>query len=111
MHTDPLNIDVAKVIEHEPIVIGAGLKKFLRLAFLIGVVTFSYAFIAYPPELFWGAYYANLVFWMGLAAGGSLIPCIFQIVRAKWSPPVRRLAEANVSFLPWAYVLFLVTTP
>lgn len=109
MHTDPLNIDIDKVIESEPMKIAPGMRNFLKFAMVIGILTFTYGFVAYPPQLFWAAYYSNLVFWMGLAAGGCLIPCIFQIVRARWSPPVRRLAEANVSFLPYAYLLFLVS--
>jgi hypothetical protein len=44
---------------------------------------------------------------MGLAVGGVMVTAILQIVRAKWSPALRRLAEANVSFLPYAYLLLL----
>lgn len=75
----------------------------------LGIVAFIISLAFYPHDLLWAAYYVNLLFWMGLAVGGVICAVIFQIVRAHWSPPVRRICEANVAFLPWAYILFLVT--
>src|SRR5690606_34019969 len=75
--------------------------------FLIGVASFIIGVLKFDPAYVWGVYYTNLIFWMGLSLGGVIIACIIQIVRAKWAPPIRRIAEANIAFLPWAFFLFL----
>ena len=107
-HAEPLQIDVQKALNSKPL---QGESKFLetmKVCTIFGSLMFILALIDNPAHA-WGVYYVNVLFWMGLAAGGSVIAVIFQITRAKWSPPVRRIAEANVSFLPWAYTLFLIS--
>lgn len=110
MHTEPLNLDVQEAIEGGPLKPGDNLIRLFITLIAIGVFGFFCAlFSDYSNRLLWGIYYQNVIFWMGLAAGGVMTTVIMQIVRARWSPPVRRLAEANVSFLPYAYLLFLAT--
>jgi hypothetical protein len=76
---------------------------------LVGTVAFTYGAIALPPQLFWASYYVNVVFWTGIACGMVALCAIFQIVRAQWTPPIRRICEAGVSFLPYAYILILTS--
>ncbi|MCB0311457.1 MAG: hypothetical protein KDD42_09490, partial [Bdellovibrionales bacterium] len=109
-HEIALNIDIEKVIQEPPIALKDSWRGRLWLLVVISFVVFLAALATdYPPELLWGAYYVNLTFFMGLACGSVMIAAIFQIVRAKWSPPVRRLAEAHIAFLPWALFLWGLT--
>lgn len=92
----------------KPIQVSDKLRSLMWFFVLLGLLGFFGAKeLGYPGELLWGVYYSNLIFWMGLGFGGVAAAAIFQIVRAKWSPPVRRIAEAHVAFLPWAWCLFL----
>jgi Ni/Fe-hydrogenase subunit HybB-like protein len=110
MHIEPLNLDVKEAIEGGPLEPSPFLVRLLIMFLAIGVFGFFAAyFTEFPKDQLWGIYYQNVIFWMGLAAGGVMTTVIMQIVRARWSPPVRRIAEANVAFLPYAWVLFLCT--
>jgi len=109
MHADILKINVDEVIAAGPIKPDTGLRRLMWLFVFIGIATFSYALFKIPAANLWGAYYVNLVFFMGLSVGGVILSVIFQIVRAKWAAPIRRIVEANVSCFPWAYLLFLVS--
>ena len=105
-----LNLDIDKAIQDEPIKLSSKLTTIWSIFILIGFFTFLFALLlSYPIELLWAAYYTNVIFWMGLAAGGIMTTVIYQIVRARWSPPVRRIGEAHVAFLPWIFMLFLCT--
>ncbi len=110
MHQEVPSVDIEAVVDAEPVRFGAAVRTTAWAAVLIGVIVFFAAlFGGYPVEQLWGAYYVNLLFWMGLSVGALMTTAIFQIVRAVWCVPIRRIAEANVAFLPWAYLLFLAT--
>ncbi len=109
MHTDPLNIDVNEVINAEPLYISSSLTRLMWIFVLIGIGACTFGLSSYPQDLFWGIFFTNFVFWMGLSIGGVILTVIFQIVRARWSPPVRRIAEANVAFFPFAFSCFCLT--
>lgn len=109
MHAELPAINIEEVVRADPIAPSRSLQFLMLLCVTVGFVTFSVGLWSYPADLLWGSYYVSLLFFMGLSAGGVMISAIFQIVRATWSAPIRRLAEANAAFLPIAYVLFLVT--
>ena len=103
MHADIIKIDIEEVAKAGPNALSESSRKLCWLGIWLGIITFFYALISgYPEKLLWGAYYTNLVFFMGIAAGGVVWAAVFQIVRATWSPAIRRIAEAQVAFLPWA---------
>ena len=108
-HGPVLNIDIEEVMKEKPIEITWATERYLWLLVLIGVATFFLGVAGFPASYLWGVYYSTLLMWMGVALGSVIIACIVQIVRAKWAPPIRRIAEANAAFLPWAFLLFLVT--
>lgn len=76
---------------------------------MVGVVTFSAGLLFADAGKTWAAFYVNAVYFQGLALGGVMTTVIMQIVRAKWGAPVRRLAEANIAYLPVAFLAFLTT--
>jgi len=103
-------IDLEEVVKAGPVRESVSLRRLLWLFVWVGVIAFSVALLGgYDHKLLWGAYYYNLIFFMGLAAGSVMIPVMFTIVGAKWSIPVRRIAEANVAFLPYAWLLLMAT--
>lgn len=109
MHARVANIDIDRVIQSEPLTAGCCITKIAWVGVGIGVLTFSLALVYHNHDLLWGAYFTNLLFFMGLAVGSVVLTAIFQIVRATWAAPIRRIAEASYEFLPWAYGLWAVT--
>jgi hypothetical protein len=107
VHVEPIKIE--ELIESEPLSLKPFVKTALWALVAIGLLTFTLGFFMARPDHLWATYYVNFVFFTGLSVGGVMITAIFQIVRAQWSPPVRRIAEANVAFLPWAFLFFLIS--
>jgi len=108
-HVDVVPVNIDKVIEAGPIEVSSSTKTKLWIMVMIGVVVFSAGLLFGDAGETWGAFYVNAVWFQGLALGGVMTTVIMQIVRAKWGAPVRRLAEANVAYLPVAFVAFLTT--
>lgn len=110
MHAEIVSINVPDIVKAGPVKITDKTKTLCVLGMLIGVATFFGALImGDAPQHVWGAYYVNLLYFMGLCAGAVMTTVIFQITRALWSPAVRRIAEAHVAFLPFALILLAVT--
>ncbi|MEI6517152.1 MAG: hypothetical protein WCN89_00520, partial [bacterium] len=107
VHTVPVSIE--KVVDAGPISIKTKTYLYLWAMIYLGVVVFSYNLMFGDAATTWGAFYVNAVYFQGLALGGVMTTVIMQIVRAKWGAPVRRIAEANVAYLPVAFVMFLIT--
>lgn len=107
VHVVPVNID--KVVEAGPIGASCSTQTKLWLMVFIGMAVFTWKLIWGDPATTWGAFYVNAVYFQGLALGGVMTTVIMQIVRANWGAPVRRIAEANVAYLPVAFVFFLMT--
>ena len=77
-----------------------GLIAVGALAFIGGVVA--------EPTRAWQNYILNLYMFTGFALGGFAFITINRAAASQWSIIPRRLAEAFMSFLPVAFVLFLV---
>lgn len=106
-HGVAITVDLHEAASSPPLQVGSRLWNLSHLLMVIGAVALTYGFLALPAAEMWGRYWVNTIFFTGLACGGVMIAVIVQIVKARWSLPLRRLAEANVSFLPWAYLLIL----
>lgn len=109
MHADSVKIDIERAIETDPITPDRAVVKILWGFVIVGSIMTLLSVLQFPLKLLWGIYYSNLLYWMGLSLGGIMVTVIFQIVRAKWSAPVRRLFEAHAGFLFSAYCFFLLT--
>ncbi len=108
MHAHYAKIDVQAIIDAGPLSFEQTAYRAMWALLTLGVVVFFAAlFSGYPADVLWASYYASALFWMGLGIGGVMTTVIYQIVRAKWSPPVRRIGEANISFVPWAMTLVI----
>jgi hypothetical protein len=69
--------------------------------FLIGVFT--------GQDRAWQAWHVSWLFFTVLASAGVVWAGVQRIATARWSRPVIRISEANVAFLPVAFVLLAVT--
>ena len=110
MHIEVPKIDLKAALNAKPIDPGKTVKSLGILFVCIGVIVFfSALFSRYPNKLLWGTYFVSLLFWMGVSVGAVMTTAIFQIVRALWAVPIRRIAEAHIAFLPWAFLLLMCT--
>jgi Ni/Fe-hydrogenase subunit HybB-like protein len=72
-----------------------------------GAVAFV-AGVGKSAERTWAIYLINLLFWSGLAVTGPAIAGIMELMEARWSPSVKRIALTTAGFLPVSFVLFLI---
>jgi hypothetical protein len=108
-HVHLVPVDIDNVIEAGPIKVEGSTYTTLWLMVFVGILVFAGGLLIGDAGTTWGAFYVNAVYFQGLALGGVMTTVIMQIVRAKWGAPVRRLAEANVAYLPVAFCVFLTT--
>lgn len=87
-------------------------NRALRILFvgllLIGIFVFGLT-VAVNPERAWSAILLNLVYWLPLAQGGVLLAGVLILVKAKWALPMQRIALGSGSFLPWGFLLLMLT--
>jgi hypothetical protein len=74
----------------------------------VGAVGFLVLLLGAGATRAWQAYFVNWLFWTGLAEAGVLFSASQILSGARWSHPLRRIAEASAAFLPVSFVLFLV---
>lgn len=109
-HGNIFKVDFEAALDAKPLKASPGFRALLWAMAIVGATIFSVELLTAEESrrsVIWGCFYINLVFWMGLSVGGVILTLIFQIVRATWSPSIRRLAEANVAFFPIVYLMFL----
>lgn len=109
MHVEIANINVDTIVNTKPIEPAKSLRFYLITFLLAGIIAFSIGILSDEAAHVWGVYLVNVSFFMGLAAGSVMLAVIFQITRAIWSGSLRRLAEANVVFLPIGLILLMIT--
>jgi hypothetical protein len=71
------------------------------LLFIVGVATGN--------DRAWHAWHVNWLFFTVIASAGVMLAAVQRITTARWSRAVIRLSEANVAFLPVAWVMLVVT--
>ena len=81
----------------------------LSIIFVAGAATLIYLLATAPASVPWSFLTANFIFLLGISQFGIAFTAIMRICRAKWARPYYRAGEiATLSFLPFAFVLFLV---
>jgi len=73
----------------------------------VGIVAFLAMTFGAGSTRAWRIYHVNWLFWSGLSQAGVIFAATQVIVGARWSHPIRRMAEASAAFLPISFVLFL----
>ena len=85
-----------------------GVTAALAAVVLAGAAAFLFGIFRGEPARTWGIYLVNLLFWSSLAVTGPAIAGIMELMQARWSPAVKRLATTTAGFLPVSFILFLV---
>lgn len=86
----------------------APLRAALALLALVGLAAFVVMATGPGASRAWRVYHVNWLFWSGLSQAGVLFAASQALTGARWSHPIRRMAEASAAFLPISFVLFLV---
>ena len=73
----------------------------------VGIVAFLAMTLGAGSTRAWRIYHVNWLFFTGLSQAGVVFAATQVIVGARWSHPIRRMAEASAAFLPISFVLFL----
>ena len=84
------------------------LKQISLLLAILGLVVFVVG-AATGNERAWHAWHVNWLFFTVICSAGVMLAAVQRITTARWSRAVIRLSEANVAFLPVAFVMLLVT--
>lgn len=66
----------------------------------VGLAAFTYLLLT-QPQRGWGAFAVNVIFWLGIAMGGSVLAAAIRLANGRWAAPVTRIAESYSAFLPY----------
>jgi hypothetical protein len=84
------------------------LKTISLVLAVIGVLVFVIG-AATGQERAWQAWHVNWLFFTVIASSGVMLSAVQRITTARWSRSIIRISEANVAFLPIAFVMLLVS--
>ena len=84
------------------------LKQAALALAILGLVIFV-AGVATGQDRAWQAWHVNWLFFTVIASAGVMLAAVQRITTARWSRAVIRFSEANVAFLPVAFLMLLVT--
>jgi hypothetical protein len=84
------------------------LKQVSLLLAILGIVVFI-AGLATQNLRAWHAWHVNWLFFTVIASAGVMLAAVQRIVTARWSRSIIRFSEANVAFLPVAFLMLAVT--
>jgi hypothetical protein len=101
----PSRQDIAALITRP---VSPRLKQVSLLLALLGVVIFIVG-AATGQERAWQAWHVNWLFFTVIASSGVVLSAVQRITTARWSRAVMRISEAQVAFLPVAFVMLIVT--
>jgi hypothetical protein len=83
------------------------LKQVSLLLAVLGLVIFAVG-AATGQERAWQAWHVNWLFFTVIASAGVVLSAVQRITTARWSRAIIRISEANVAFLPAAFLMLLV---
>ena len=84
-----------------------GLVAVCVLLIMVGVIAFA-AGLLNDPSAAWRAYHVNYLYFGILAQAALCLACAFVIIGARWTGPIRHVAEALAAWVPISFVLFLI---
>jgi hypothetical protein len=90
-----------------PVAASMGVRALLGLMIAMGVVTFILEVNSDPTRAY-AAFLHNYWVFLCLGLAGTFFTAIHYLVGATWSVAVRRIADAFSSFVPVAFLLFVV---
>jgi hypothetical protein len=95
-------------IESKNFEFGGGLKKTSIALMLIGVIAILASF-SLNKTIAWVDFLVNNVYFVTVAVSGVFFLSVTGVLQASWLAPYKRIPEAMTKFLPYGFVLMLVT--
>jgi hypothetical protein len=83
-------------------------RRLIQAATLAGALGVALAFLAVDPERFWANWVLWFVFFLTVGLGALFLVALEHLVNARWSAPIRRVAERLSSLLLLAMPLAVV---
>ncbi|HYQ96566.1 MAG TPA: hypothetical protein VER38_06105 [Candidatus Eisenbacteria bacterium] len=90
-----------------PLSVPMGVRALFGLMIVIGIVTFLLE-VSTDPTRAYAAWLHNYWVFLCLGLGGTFFTAIHYLTGATWSVAVRRIADAFSSYVPIAFLLFVV---
>jgi hypothetical protein len=84
-----------------------GLTALCAILIMIGAIAFA-AGLVNDPSVAWRAYHVNYLYFGLMSQAALCLACAFVIIGARWTGPIRHVAEALAAWVPISFVLFLV---
>lgn len=100
--------DEMEEVLYEPL-LSSGKAYYILVGVLLAIIGLgAYAYYTQLQEglvvtgmrdvVFWGVYITNLIFFIGISYGGTLVSGILRVTRTEWRRPITRIAEAVTVF-------------
>lgn len=74
----------------------------------VGLAAFLAGILGREPGRAWQALLINFLLWSAAAQGAVLFSAVTEVVHARWSAPLKGLAEAFAGFFPVSLALFFI---
>ena len=87
--------------------ISHGLLGLLTFLMAVGLLSFVGGLFS-DPETTWRAFHVNFIYWATLSQSGVVFAAALVIVGARWSGPLRHIAEGLSAWVPISFVLCMV---
>ena len=105
-HTAPSRDALVRMIQARPV--SSRLKTVSLALAIIGFAIFVIGAVMGNPRA-WQAYHVSWLFFTIISSAGVVLAAVQRISTARWSRSVIRFTEGYAAFLPFAYVLLLLT--
>jgi hypothetical protein len=101
-------ITLSDVLARVPGRVNGTWRIVFALLAVAGVATFALTLAANPTRA-WSAMLHSLTFWLVLSQAGVVLAGVMLITKARWAVPMQRIVLGTGSFLPFGYLLLLIT--
>ena len=86
--------------------VSKGLLGVLLLLAALGAAAFIWLISGGNPERGWQIFLVNFLVFTGVSLGAVVFTAATSLSKAKWTGPLRRIAEGFIFFLPVSYLFF-----
>jgi len=87
--------------------ISLGVRAVLSFLIAVGLMSFVGGLFS-DPETTWRAFHVNFIYWAALSQSGVVFAAALVIVGARWSGPLRHIAEGLSAWVPISFLLCIV---
>jgi hypothetical protein len=96
--------DIASRIPGKP---NPGRRMLWIACMAVGIIAFGFLLVTQPLRA-WGAYGANMIYFMGISLGASVLSAGIRLGNGRWAGPIQRIAESMTSYVPYGIALVVL---